>query len=118
MSERNLNKALEESLLKLYSNDGGERVGFIVEDEIVEVKNQHPDPVNFFDVAVEDIDAYEDKSWAIWHTQPHQTSQLSYEDYSGFLNFPDHKHIVIGGDGLRVYRVENGAVLKHDVRIS
>lgn len=112
MSEKNLNKDLEESLVKLYANTGPERVGFIVDDEIVEVANQHPDPANFFDVAVEDIDFYEERSWAIWHTQPKQTSQLSYEDYSGFLNFPHHKHIVIGGDGLRIYKVENGAVIK------
>lgn len=117
MSERNLNEDQTQKLLDLYSKEGNERVGFIVDDEIVEVENLHPDPRKYFDVSIEDIEKYELISWAIWHSQPMTTSQLSYEDYAGFVNFPEHKHIVIGSDGLRIYRVKNGAVVKDSLVI-
>lgn len=107
-----LDDNLKEQLNSLYSHQGNERVGFIIGQEVVEVENQHPDAARFFDVSLEDIEKYVEKAWAIWHTQPSKLSQLSYEDYTGFFNFPDHKHIVIGTDGIRVYRVQNGAVVK------
>lgn len=105
------------SLLELYAPNGPERVGFITKKKVVEVENRHPDPELGFEVSLEDLEANLDKAWAIWHTQPGKTSQLSYEDYLGFLNFPDQLHIVIGLDGLRVYKVEDGQVIKDSIRL-
>lgn len=99
-----------------YQDKGNERVGFITkEGEMVEVDNIHPEPENFFEVSLEDLEENIANSKAIWHTQPGRTSQLSYEDYLGFLNFPEHLHIVIGYDGYRVYKVEDGSVLKDSI---
>lgn len=110
-----LEQDLIDQLNSKYEQSGPERVGFINEDGLVEVVNIHPLAQDFFEVSLEELNANLDKSWAIWHTQPNRTSQLSYEDYVGFLNFPEHKHIVIGLDGLRVYKVEDGHVLKDSV---
>ena len=105
-----------DSLRNLYQNKGPERVGFITKrGRLVEVTNIHPEPHNFFEVGLEDLEENVAKSKAIWHTQPGRTSQLSYEDYLGFLNFPEHLHIVIGSDGYRVYKVEDGSVLKDSI---
>lgn len=106
-----------DQLKSKYEHSGSERVGFITDKGVVEVDNQHPLPGDFFEVSIEDQEAYLDKAVAIWHTQPGRTSQLSYEDYLGFLNFPEKKHIVIGLDGLRVYKVEDGQVLKESVSL-
>jgi len=106
-----------EELKAKYSATGPERVGFIVDNEVVEVENQHPLSKELFEVSFEDQEAYLAKASAIWHTQPSKTSQLSYEDYLGFLNFPEHKHIVIGFDGLRIYKVEDGQVLKDSISL-
>lgn len=106
-----------DSFQNLYKNDGPERVGFIADGEVVEVTNIHPDPQNFFEVSLEELEQYLDKASAIWHTQPNRTSQLSYEDYLGFINFPEHEHIVIGLDGFRVYKVEDGQVIKESVSL-
>lgn len=106
----------EDLLRPLYSPQGIERVGFITKrGKVVEVANIHPFPKNFFEVSLEDLEENVDKAKAIWHTQPGRTSQLSYEDYIGFLNFPDHLHVVIGSDGYRVYKVEDGSVLKDSI---
>ena len=113
MSER----AYWENLKAKYEPSGPERVGFVVSGKVVEVENKHPLPKDFFEISFEDQEAYLAKASAIWHTQPGRTSQLSYEDYLGFLNFPEHKHIVIGMDGLRIYKVEDGQVIKDDISL-
>ena len=104
------------SLKSKYTDKGPERVGFITKrGKMVEVANIHPEPENFFEVGLEDLEENIAKAKAIWHTQPGRTSQLSYEDYLGFLNFPEQLHIVIGFDGYRVYKVEDGSVLKDSI---
>lgn len=106
-----------DTLKDKYTESGPERIGFIVRGKVVEVENNHPLSKDFFEISLEDQEAYLAKASAVWHTQPGRTSQLSYEDYLGFLNFPEHKHIVIGYDGLRVYKVEDGQVLKDSVSL-
>lgn len=104
------------SLKSKYTPNGPERVGFITKrGKMVEATNIHPEPENFFEVGLEELEENIAKSKAIWHTQPGRTSQLSYEDYLGFLNFPEHLHVVIGYDGYRVYKVEDGSVLKDSI---
>lgn len=105
-------------LKALYTESGPERVGFLTKrNKVVEVENRSPIPKDFFEVSQDDLDVNLDNAKAIWHTQPGRTSQLSYDDYLGFLNFPEHQHIVIGLDGLRIYKVEDGQVLKESISI-
>lgn len=82
-----------------------ERVGFIVDDEIVEVKNIHPDPENGFQVSATDLKEYAERASATWHTHPGHTSNLSVEDYHTFLNWPGLRHFIIGTDGVSEYYV-------------
>ena len=105
------------ALNKLYEDSGPEKVGFIIDKKVVEVENIHPDSKDFFEVSLEDMEQHLDNATAIWHTQPGRTSQLSYEDYLGFLNFPEKAHIVIGLDGVRVYKVEDGQVIKESIHL-
>lgn len=112
-------ESLLESLKTKYSDEGNERVGYIKKGQIVEWENIHPDPAHYFEVSFEDTVALDEdaEAEAIWHTQPGQTSQLSYEDSMGFYAFPNLKHIVIGSDGLRVYRVDGNAVIKDSLHL-
>lgn len=104
-------------LKTLYTTQGPERVGFIINGEVVEVTNIHHEPNDYFEVSLEDLNEHLDNAEAIWHTQPGRTSQLSYEDYVGFINFPKHLHIVIGDDGVRTYKVEDGQVIKESIHL-
>lgn len=109
-----LDEDLLETLFSLYAPTGPERVGYVSGKNIIEFNNVHPDPEKFFEVGPEDIEVIEDdvNATAIWHSQPNKSSQLSYEDYVGFYSFPELLHVVIGFDGVRVYAVEDNAVLK------
>jgi len=112
-----LEQDLLDALKAQYEATGPEKVGFIIKNKVVEVENKHPLSIDYFEISFEENEANLAKVSAIWHTQPGRTSQLSYEDYLGFLNFPELKHIVIGYDGLRVYKVEDGQVLKDSVSL-
>ena len=64
-----------------------ERCGFILEKgEILEVENCHPQPSNSFAINPKELER--DDIIAIWHTHPTDDTNLSIEDYSAFLNFP------------------------------
>ena len=99
-----------ESLLDLYEGQN-ERVGFVLEDgSLVEVENIAPDPDKAFLVCAEDVIKHED-AVATWHTHPSDTANLSAGDYETFVFFPDMLHFIVGTDGVRSYKVENGRVL-------
>jgi hypothetical protein len=88
-----------------------ERVGFIVDDEVVEVENICPKPVSGFQVSGADLLKYGDVASASWHTHPGSTSNLTTEDYETFLAYPKWQHHIVGNDGVTTYYVENGKVL-------
>ncbi len=99
-------------LLNLYRPDPSspERVGFISSGgAIVECENIAQDPVYGFAVSGCDILAHLD-AVATWHTHPGASSNLSMDDHSAFLNFPDMKHFIIGSDGVRCYEVRDGVI--------
>ena len=111
--------SLSDDLLQFYAPDGPERVGFVLmNDEIVEVKNVHPNPEHAFDVDANDIIWYEDRVKATWHTHPGSSSNLSGDDYVAFTNWPLVCHYIIGADGLRQYVVIEGRVEDHSARAS
>lgn len=104
-------------LLTKYSDEGNERIGFILDnDEIVELLNDHDDPENGAKFRSADLYAYlyDDKRVvnvkATWHTHPSATSNLSGDDYIAFRNHPQIDHYIIGNDGVTRYYVENGVV--------
>lgn len=89
-----------------------ERVGFILPDgEVVEVKNVCEDPRNGFQVDAADLLDYALVAVATWHTHPNASKVLTVEDYTGFLNYPDLDHYIIGTDGVAKYVVKDGDVL-------
>lgn len=96
-------------LNNFYSNEGPERVGFIIpRNEIVEVRNISDKPHDGFLVAPEDIILYTEEKEAIatWHTHPNQSANLSGEDYRIFHNWPNLTHFIIGNDGVRAFKFD------------
>lgn len=101
-----------DSLLKFYSDEGPERCGLVLDDgSVIELQNVAAQPEEAFEISDEDLIQYEEHTVASWHTHPGQTSQLSFDDYEGFLMWPDLKHHIIGNDGLTIYAVKNGKVV-------
>ena len=88
-----------------------ERCGFIVDGEIIELDNIHPEPLNGFQIDDEDILRYINDIEAIWHTHPNSTSVLSGEDKQYITWWPNVSHYIVGADGISEYKVENGVVL-------
>jgi hypothetical protein len=101
------------SLKPLYNQDpkSHERVGFIVNDEIVEVANICSDPVNGFEVSGADILKYAGVASATWHTHPGQRFNLTVSDYKSFVQHPKLQHFIVGTDGVGAYVIQNGKVL-------
>lgn len=99
---------------RLKTTDKNERCGFVTErGRVVEVPNVAEDPSNSFR-----IDPKETLKWtakgvvATWHTHPHTDPNLSGEDYSCFLNWPDLKHYIVGREDVKLYVVEDGLVVQ------
>lgn len=102
-------------LSQFYAPSGPERVGFILDnDEIVEVDNVSVTPEDGFEVSAEDLVRFEGRTVATWHTHPNETSNLSLDDYLGFLNWPDLRHYIIGNDGVKAFVVKGKTVIGDD----
>jgi proteasome lid subunit RPN8/RPN11 len=104
-----------ETLLK--PTDTEERCGLLLAgNSLVEVKNIANDPVMGYLMDPEEVLPYLTNSMIVgtWHTHPNGSAQLSGEDFKGFLAWPQLVHYVIGRDGVKCYKVENGAVLECD----
>ena len=100
-------------LQEKYEAEGPERVGFILSSgEVVEVENVSDDPENAFKVSLEDIIAHEANATGTWHTHPGGTSNLSVSDYKSFQGWPNLTHHIIGSDGVAVYRVVDGDLIR------
>jgi len=103
----------------LHKGDTEERCGLILKDgTVVDIPNVADDPKTSFEMdlaaAIEHLDA--DTVAATWHTHPESDPNLSGEDYSCFLSWPDLEHVIVGIlDGktvVRRYRVEQGLVIE------
>lgn len=100
---------IKKLLTNFYSNEGPERVGFIIpRNEIVEVENISENPLDGFLVDAEDIIHYTETKGAIatWHTHPNQSANLSGEDNRIFFNWPELTHFIIGNDGVRAFKYD------------
>lgn len=96
-------------LRQYYSDDGPERAGFILNDNmIVECKNHCLNPNDGFEISGNDLIQYETSMIATWHTHPGGNADLSPADFIAFRNWPMLKHYVIGKDCTRCYEVRSG----------
>ena len=95
---------MKDVLKDLYSESGQEKIGFIVDSCIIEVKNIASDPFNNYMMSTQDIIYYTPIATALWHTHPNEKSNLSDEDYVTIKNWPNLKHYIIGSDGVRCYK--------------
>jgi len=100
--------------------DENERIGFITLNgrilEVVETLNISPQPNDNFMFNPDDLQTYvfsgEHKTKATWHTHPTDNANLSANDYVGFLNYPELKHIIVAKDEIRIYEVKDGAIFQ------
>lgn len=103
------------ALVEKYVDDvaAPERCGFVLPDgQVVEVKNICHEPADGFDISGEDLLEYEDRAAGSWHTHTGKDCNLTREDLLSFLNWPTLKHYIVGSDGVAVYVVEKGNVLR------
>jgi len=103
----------------LQPDDVEERCGFILNDRlIVHVKNVAEDKSAGYEMDPTEALEYLDEATATWHTHPDTDPNLSGEDYSGFLSWPDMEHVIIGRRAGKVvvarYKIENGLVIACD----
>lgn len=107
-------KRLRTELLRLYSDKGEERCGFILPNKIIEVKNIAPEPEEGFMIDPSDIVKYVEQqdAFASWHTHPNYGSNLSGEDYRTFKAYNNLYHFIVGKDGVRCFAVEGQAVVE------
>jgi proteasome lid subunit RPN8/RPN11 len=103
----------------LQPGDVEERCGLLLDDDtVVEVKNIAEDPVNSYKMDPLSVLPLLDRVRGTWHTHPDSDPNLSGDDYSGFLAWPDLEHLIIGRRNGQIvslrYRVENGLVIACD----
>lgn len=79
--------------------------------KIIETANVAGDPLEAFEIPDAELLLYEDEAIASWHTHPGVSSQLSFDDFEGFLMWPQLKHYIVGNDGVACYVVRKGAVV-------
>ena len=103
----------------LQPNDIDERCGFVLDDgSIVEIANVSETPAASFKMDPVQVLEHLDRVKETWHTHPDTDPNLSGEDHSGFLAWPDMVHSIIGRRGGEVvvtrWRVEEGLVIGCD----
>ena len=101
--------------------DINERIGFIIRKgkslSVVETTNISPEPNDNFIFNPKDLqdyvfsDTYD--TIATWHTHPNSDANLSANDYVGFKNYPELKHIIVAEDEIRIYEVVDGTIIQY-----
>lgn len=101
---------------KLRKSDTAERCGLVLTDgTVAEVANIHQDPEQGFRIAAAEMLKHEAALAGTWHTHPGETANLSHEDYAGFSQWPELTHYIIGTDGIRAYRFDDGLIVEIDL---
>jgi proteasome lid subunit RPN8/RPN11 len=105
----------------LQSGDTQERCGLLLDDgTVVEVANLHAEPERGCEMDPKAVLKCIKAGGVIgtWHTHPDSDPNLSGEDYSAFLAWPDLRHVIVGmRDGkptVAEFVVEDGLVMKCD----
>jgi proteasome lid subunit RPN8/RPN11 len=98
---------------KLDRENENETCGLILNDDtIVDIDNIHSEPTKGFRMSVKDIAKHESKMIGTWHTHPHDTANLSQEDYLGFKQWPKLIHYIVGVDGVRAFEVVGELIIE------
>lgn len=96
--------------------DTPERCGLIINDEIVELDNVHPEPTRGFHMNPAQLVEHVAQATATWHTHPGSDPALSEEDYEGFCQWPNLVHHIVGvrkGEpSVETYKVVDRMVVK------
>lgn len=91
--------------------DVKERCGLIIDGQVVETENIHPEPTTGFEIDPIDIIENLDHIEGTWHTHLNSTSTLSGDDYQCFIQWPDLRHYILSDQGVTQYEVREGAVI-------
>ena len=114
-----LSKKQKNEILSLYSDEGIERGGFILEEGLVECENDASNKVENFRFScdsIDKIDEMEEKVIALVHTHPNGTSAMSKQDFYAFINWPQFLHLIVGKNGISCYKVtEKETVIMEDI---
>ena len=99
-------------LKRLKPTDTVERCGLVLSGgRVIKTQNVAANTVMSFEIPPEEMIKPGRTVVGTWHTHPGQPANLSHEDYAGFLNWPELTHWIVGTDGVRGYKVDNGLVL-------
>lgn len=96
-------------------NNDVERCGLLLSDgTFVELQNMAESPINSFEMDPAAVLPLIESGHVVstWHTHPHTSANLSGEDHSFFLNWPDLTHIIFAPEGMRKYEVKDGVLLE------
>lgn len=66
------------------------------------------------EISTEDLVRFKDEAIATWHTHPYSGSNLSPEDYTAFLNYPDWRHYIISEKDVWCFYIRNNLVVLFD----
>jgi proteasome lid subunit RPN8/RPN11 len=105
----------------LRPGETNERCGLILKDgTIIEVENVAADKTLGYQMSPLSVLPFVEEGLVAgtWHTHPDTDPNLSGEDYSGFLGWPDLEHSIVGWRNGKAtvlrYRVEDGLVIACD----
>lgn len=95
-----------------------ERCGVILNTgKVIELKNVSNNPQMEFAIADLDLQIYLSQVIAFWHSHNEHTGgspNLSVEDYTTFLKYPQHLHIIFCYDKYIIFAVKNNLVIRVD----
>ena len=104
-------KSLDALLLEKFE-PGPERGGVILNDgTVVELVNICDSPDEGFTPDVDELIQHISEMRSTWHTHPNASANLSAEDWTTFVQWPEQTHAIVGNDGVRWYAVRGAAVV-------
>ena len=96
----------------LNPSDTKERCGLVLSDGgIVEIDNVSENPEDSYIMDPVAVLAFLPNTVGTWHTHPKSNNVLSGDDHRNFRLWPDLVHYILSPEGVRKYRVEDGAVI-------
>ncbi len=115
----NLNELTYNKLLSFYSDDGIERGGYLKGNEVIEVENDHINPLEGFSFSCDSLEMLEDDEViATFHTHPNGEKNLSKQDCEAFKNWANLLHFIVGKDGISCYKVsERNTILIEEINV-
>lgn len=114
-----LSKELKKQILSIYKEDGIERGGYVLKNEVIECENVAQNKLEMFQFdfdVLDKLDENESDVKFLFHTHPNGNSTLSKQDFLAFINYPQFLHLILGKDGISCYKVtERETVVLEDI---